>query len=156
VDAEGETSYTKLIGHAKAGRLHWREVPQEELEQEAGKTDEAKFRRHKPSMDEFLTLFPTTFKKHPREALLSGDQIKNTFLDRGWHRDFYRGLSDQAESEQLIAWVRGDGRGGQVLRGLPAIIEAYKTLREERDTLMKDVPLEVTAKRVRSATKKRR
>ncbi len=102
-------------------------------------------------MDEFLTLFPSHFRTEPREALLSGDQIKNAFHERNWHRDFYRGLADEAVACGRIAEVRGEGRGGQILRGLPGIVEAFEARRRERGSMLEDVPL-----RAPSRPKKRR
>jgi hypothetical protein len=98
-------------------------------------------------MEEFLKLFPTSFKKEPREALLSGDQVKVAFLKLGWHRDLYKGMYEQAEADGLLAIVRGEGRGGQLLRGLPEIVAAYTARREEAGSLMEQVPLKVCAKR---------
>ena len=98
-------------------------------------------------MEEFLGLFPTTFKDKPREALLSADQLKNLFHDHGWHRNFYAGMADQAEAEGFIQLVSGEGRGGQKLRGLPEMVIAYQTRLAERDSLMEEVPLRVKAKR---------
>jgi len=139
--ADGERVFSRLIGHIKDGSIYWREVTQAELEEERGKKDETKFRRRKPTLDEFLTLFPSSFQHDPREALLSAEQIKNAFHERGWHRDFYRGLSDEAEACGRIAEARGNGRGGQVLRGLPGVVEAFQTKREEVGTMMEEVPL---------------
>ena len=140
-DANGERCYAKLIAHAKDGGFHWREVTQDELEEERGTESETRLRRYKPSLDEFMGVFPQTFAENPREALLSADQIKNLFHERGWHKDFYRGMCDEAEACGRIATVRGEGRGGQVLRGLPVVADAFKTLRQERGSLMEDVPL---------------
>ena len=88
-----------------------------------------------------MALFRSSFRDNSREALLSADQIKNLFHDRGWHHDFYRGLADEAEACGKLASARGEGRGGQVLRGLPGVIEAYETQRQERGSLMEQVPL---------------
>ena len=146
-DADGERSYIKVIGHSTS-RQYWREVPQSELDAAREKPDaEARFGRHKPTMEEFLKLFPTSFKKEPREALLSGDQVKVAFLKLGWHRDLYKGMYEQAEADGLLAIVRGEGRGGQLLRGLPEIVAAYTARREEAGSLMEQVPLKVCAKR---------
>ena len=153
-DEEGQRSYVKVIGHS-ASRQFWREVSQTGLEAAREKPDaEARFGRHKPTMEEFLKLFPTSFKKEPREALLSGDQVKAAFLSRGWHRDLYKGMSDGAEADGTLRRVQGEGRGGQILRGLPEIVAAYTARREERGSLMEDVPLKVTARR-RKPPKKR-
>lgn len=132
-----------------ASRQFWREVSQSELAAAREQPDaaEARFGRHKPTMEEFLKLFPTSFKKEPREALLSGDQVKAAFLSLGWHRDLYKGMSDKAEADGIIRRVSGEGRGGQILRGLPEILAAYTARREEKGSMMEDVPLKVTAKR---------
>ena len=147
-DEEGQRSYIKIIGHS-ASRQFWREVPQSELAAAREQPDaaEARFGRHKPTMEEFLKLFPTSFKKEPREALLSGDQVKAAFISLGWHRDLYKGMSDKAEADGIIRRVSGEGRGGQILRGLPEIVGAFVARREERGSMMEDVPLKVTAKR---------
>ena len=145
-DADGQRSYIKVIGHS-ASRQYWREVSQSEIAAAQEKPTEARFGRHKPTMEEFLKLFPTSFKKEPREALLSGDQVKVAFLKLGWHRDLYKGMYEQAEADGLLAIVRGEGRGGQLLRGLPEIVAAYTARREEAGSLMEQVPLKVCAKR---------
>jgi hypothetical protein len=146
-DEEGQRSYIKVIGHSTS-RQFWREVPQSELDAAREKPDaEARFGRHKPTMEEFLKLFPTSFKKEPREALLSADQVKVAFLKLGWHRDLYKGMYEQTEADGLLAIVRGEGRGGQLLRGLPEIVAAYTARREEAGSIMEQVPLKVCAKR---------
>lgn len=150
-DDKGERMFSRLIGHANDG-IHWREVTQTELEDEMGTKDETKFRRRKPTVDEFMTLFPVAFRQEPREALLSADQIKNLFHDRGWHHDFYRGLADEAQACGKLVAARGEGRGGQVLRGLPGVVEAFETQRKERGSMMEDVPLKARW----NARKKRR
>jgi len=152
VDEYGERLFSRIVAHAKADGFHWRDSTLEELEAEQGATSELRFERKKPSMDDFMTVFPGHFREKPREALLSADQIKNTFHDRGWHKDFYRGLCDEAEAAGKLASVRGDGRGGQVLRGLPAIAEAFETQRREQGTMMEQVPLKAPA----NARRKRR
>lgn len=146
LDDNGQRAFTRLIGHAKEGGFHWREVTQEELDAQREEPDDAKFRRHKPTLDEFLTLFPSHFRTEPREALLSGDQIKNAFHERRWHRDFYRGLADEAAACGRIAEVRGEGRGGQILRGLPGIVEAFQARRRERGSMLEDVPLRAASR----------
>ena len=143
---DGERTYSKVIGHS-ASRQYWRQVSQSEIAAAQEKPTEARFGRHKPTMEEFLKLFPTSFKKEPREALLSGDQVKVAFLKLGWHRDLYKGMCEQAEADGLLAIVRGEGRGGQLLRGLPEIVAAYTARREEAGSLMEQVPLKVCAKR---------
>jgi len=50
-------------------------------------------------------------------------------------------MCDEAEASGRIASARGEGRGGQVLRGLPALAEAFERQREERGSLMEEVPL---------------
>jgi hypothetical protein len=48
----------------------------------------------------------------------------------------------------------GEGRGGQILRGLPEIVDAFVARREERGSMMEDVPLKVTAKRRKPSQKR--
>jgi hypothetical protein len=143
---DGERTYSKVIGHGHS-RQYWREVSASEFADAQEQPTEARFGRHKPTMEEFLKLFPTLFKEQPREALLSADQLKNAFHDKGWHRNFYAGMADQAEADGTIQGVRGEGRGGQVLRGLPEMVDAFVKRREERGSLMENVPLKITAKR---------
>ena len=134
--------FTKIIAHSAVG-ICWRETSKDEFQAACSGTDnsEARFKRYKPGLDEFVAMCATTFDGDPRRALLSADQIKNTFHERGWHKDFYRGLCDEAESAGRIIAVRGDGRGGQVLRGAPAVAEAFEKQRIERGSIMEDVPL---------------
>ena len=134
--------FTKIIAHSATG-ICWREATMEEFEA-AGGTEQARevtFRQRGPEMDSFVAIFPTTYKKDPRGGLLSADQIKKAFVERGWHKDFYRAMCDDAEAEGLIAQVRGEGRGGQILRGLPAMAEAFTKHRDARGTILEDVPL---------------
>jgi len=152
-DEEGELTYSKVIGHSTS-RQYWREVSQSEIAAAQEQPTEARFGRHKPTMEEFLKLFPTSFKKEPREALLSADQLKNAFHDKGWHRNFYAGMADEAEADGAIRRVHGEGRGGQILRGLPEIVGAFVARREERGSMMEDVPLKVTAKRRKPSQKR--
>ena len=151
-DADGERVFNRIIAHAKEGGFHWRESSLAELEAESGASSETRIRRYKPALDEFVAIFPITFNGDPRNGLLSADQIKNTFHERGWHKDFYRGMCDEAEVSGRIASARGEGRGGQVLRGLPAIVEAFEKHRKERGSMMEQVPLRAPA----NARRKRR
>jgi hypothetical protein len=139
--------FTKIIAHSTAG-ICWREASTEEFQAACGGEDQgsSRFRRYKPGLDEFVAIFPTTFNGDPRHGLLSADQIKNTFHERGWHKDFYRGLCDEAEAAGRIAAARGDGRGGQVLRGLPGVVTAFESHRQERGSLMEEVPLKAPVK----------
>jgi hypothetical protein len=134
--------FTKIIAHSTAG-ICWREASKEEFQAACGSEDQSqsRFKRYKPSLDEFVAIFPTTFNGDPRQGVLSADQIKNTFHERGWHKDFYRGLCDEAESAVRIAAMRGEGRGGQILRGLPAMAEAFEKHRAEQGSLMEEVAL---------------
>ena len=134
--------FTKIIAHSTAG-ICWREASKEEFQAACGTEDNtpARFKRYKPGLDEFVAVFPATFNGEPRHGLLSADQIKNLFHERGWHKDFYRGLCDEAEASGRIVATRGEGRGGQVLRGLPAVITALEKQRQEQGTIMEDVPL---------------
>ncbi len=134
--------FTKIIAHSTTG-ICWREATLAEFEA-AGGAEEARevtLRQRGPEMDAFLAIFPNTYKKDPRGGLLSADQIKKAFLDRGWHKDFYRAMCDDAEAEGLIVQVRGEGRGGQILRGLPAMAEAFAKHRDARGTILEEVPL---------------
>ena len=144
--------FSRYIAHAKEGGFHWRESSLAELEVEHGTSSEGRIRRYKPALDEFMGIFPVWFRTEPREALLSADQIKNIFHERGWHKDFYRGLCDEAEAGGRIGRTCGEGRGGQVLRGLPGVVEALETKRRERGSLMEEVPLKAPA----NARRKRR
>ena len=81
-----------------------------------------------------------------RAALLSADQIKNVFHDRGWHKDFYKGLCDEAEAAGKIKATRA-ALYNQSLRGLPAVVEAYEKRMTEEATIMQDVPLSVPIRR---------
>ena len=138
--------FTKIIAHSTAG-ICWREASTQEFQAACGAEENtpARFRRYKPGLDEFVAMFPATFNGEPRHALLSADQLKNLFHERGWHKDFYRGLCDEAEAVDRIAAVRGEGRGGQVLRGLPAIVAAFEKQRLECGSLMEEVPLKAPA-----------
>lgn len=151
VDENGERRFSRIVAHAKKDGFHWRDSSEEELETERGAASESRFQRKKPPMEDFMAMFPGHFRDQPREALLSADQIKNTFHDRGWHKDFYRGLCDEAEAAGKLVTVRGEGRGGQVLRGLPAIAEAFETQRKEKGSMMEAVPLKapINARRKR-------
>ncbi len=135
-------AYSKIIAHSSVG-ICWREVSQEEYEAacHSDGTAGAKFKRYMPNMDEFIGIFPVSFKDDPRGGLLSADQIKKVFHERDWHKDFYRGMCDDAEAAGRIVSVRGEGRGGQVLRGLPAMVEAFEKHRAARGSIMEDVPL---------------
>ena len=134
--------FNKIIAHSPVG-ICWREASKEEFEA-AGGTESPKDanRRHRgPDMDAFLAIFPTSYKKEPKHGLFSADQLKKIFEDRGWARDGYRAMCDNAEAEGLIAQARGEGRGGQILRGLPAIVEAFNKHREARGSILEEVPL---------------
>ena len=139
-DEHGERIYNKLIAHAKQDGFCWREATRAELETEKGAAGESRFRRFKPGLDEFMALFPPSFRHEPREALLSADQIKNAFHERGWHRDFYKGLADEAEVAGLLK-TSSAGRYNQLLRGRPPLVDAFEAQRHEAGTLMAEVPL---------------
>lgn len=99
-----DPAFTKIIAHSTTG-ICWREATLEEAEA-AGQ-------------------LPAKWSGEPRAGLLSADQIKNAFHDRGWHKDFYKGLCDEAEAAGRIKATRA-GRYNQILRGLPAVIAAYE------------------------------
>ena len=139
-DENGERLYNRILAHAKADGFHWRESSLAELETEQGKTGEARIRRFKPPLDDFMALFPLMFRNEPREALLSADQIKNAFHERGWHKDFYKGLCDEAESAGRIKTTAA-GRYNQILRGLPGHVEAFEAKQAEAGTMMAQVSL---------------
>ena len=139
--------FTKIIAHSTTG-ICWREASKEEFQAACGSDDQSssRFKRYKPGLDEFVAIFPTTVNGDPRRGLLSADQIKNTFHERGWHKDFYRGLCDEAEAAGKIVAARGEGRGGQILRGLPAMTAAFEKHRAEAGSIMEEVPLKVHGK----------
>ena len=134
--------FTKIIAHSPVG-ICWREATLDEFEA-AGGSEESRavtFRERGPEMESFVAVFPTSYKKEPRGGLLSAEQIKKAFAERGWHKDLYRGMCDDAEAEGLIVQVRGEGRGGQILRGLPAMAEAFAKHRDAKGSILEDVPL---------------
>jgi hypothetical protein len=123
----------------------------------AGGSELMKLVAHKrsgPDMDEFLAIFPIGYKSEPRYGLLSADQIKKVFLDRGWQKDLYRAMCDNAEADGLLTQIKGDGRGGQILRGLPAIAEAFLKHKNAKGSILEEVPLAKPV--VRRKAKKRR
>ena len=139
-----EPTFTKIIAHSTAG-ICWREATKEEFEATSS-CQETKFNKRKPHMDQFMNIFPRDFSDDPRTGLLSADQIKNIFHDRGWHKDFYKGVCDEAEVTGRIKST-GRGRCNQVLRGLPAIVDAFEARQKEKGSIMEDVPLSAYAKR---------
>jgi hypothetical protein len=152
-DENGERIYSKLIAHAKRDGFCWREATHAELELERGGSSELRVRRYKPSLDEFMTLFPASFPNEPREALLSADQIKNAFHERGWHKDFYKGLCDEAECAGRLK-ATAAGRYNQLLRGVPPVVEAFETRQAEAGSLLAEVPLSSPAPAQRKRSKK--
>lgn len=90
-------------------------------------------------MDEFMAIFPIGSKTEPGYGLLSADQIKKVFLDRGWQKDLYRAMCDNAEAEGLLVRIGGEGRGGQILRGLPAIAEARLEDKKAKGSILEEV-----------------
>ena len=148
-------AYTKIIAHGSVG-ICWREASMEEFKA-AGGSELMKLVAHKrsgPNMDEFLAIFPIGYKSEPRYGLLSADQIKKVFLDRGWQKDLYRAMCDNAEADGLLTQIKGDGRGGQILRGLPAIAEAFLEHKNAKGSILEEVPLAKPV--VRRKAKKRR
>ena len=83
VGPEDQRMFSRYIAHAKDGGFHWRESSLAELEVDHGTSSEGRIRRYRPSLEEFMALFPGSFRNEPREALLSADQIKNIFHERG-------------------------------------------------------------------------
>ena len=135
---DGDTpKFTRIIAHSALG-ICWREVT--EAEYEAVAKPETKAGKFKPELDRFMEIFPGTFSGEPRNALLSAEQIKNAFYDRGWHKDFYKGLCDEAEASGKIGVTR-IGRLNQVLRGLPDLVATYEKRVAEAGTMMQEVPL---------------
>ena len=134
--------FTKIIAHSPSG-ICWREASMDEFEATGGAEGAkgASRKRRGPDVDAFLAIFPTSYKKEPKHGLLSADQLKRIFADRGWPRDEYRAMCDDAEAEGSIAQTRGKGRGGQILRGLPAIVEAFEKHRDARGSILEEVPL---------------
>jgi len=102
-----------------------------------------------------VAVFPSTITgDDPRHGMLSADQIKNIFHERGWHKDFYKGLCDESEAAGKIKATRAV-RYNQVLRGLPAVVDAYEKRVAEKDSIMEDVPLSKPARRGKKRRKKR-
>ncbi|MEA3212344.1 MAG: hypothetical protein QOE70_5401 [Chthoniobacter sp.] len=142
--------FTKIIAHSMT-RICWREASKEEFSRGEAGESQTRAGRYKPPLDDFLTLFPASFDGDPRQALLSADQLKNAFHDRGWDKSFYKGMADEAECAGHVK-ATAAGRYNQILRGRPAAVEAYEARLKEKATIMEDVPLTVPAPR----TKKRK
>jgi hypothetical protein len=143
--------FTKIIAHSMKG-ICWREASKEEFSRAETGESQTRAGRYKPPLDDFLTLFPANFDGDPRQALLSADQLKNAFHDRGWDKSFYKGMADEAECAGHVK-ATAAGRYNQILRGRPAAVEAYEERLKEKATIMEEVPLTVPAPRT---TKKRK
>ena len=63
-------------------------------------------------------------------------------------------MCDNAEAEGLLVRIGGEGRGGQILRGLPAIAEAFLEHKQAKGSILEEVPLAKPV--VRRKAKKRR
>lgn len=142
-DKSGKASaFTKFIGHSQGG-ICWREVPDEEILSAPGIVDKANSRLgpKPPLVDDFMALFPHDYKKDPSEALLSAGQIQIAFRQRGWSKNHYNGMCDNAVAQGILAQTSGRGRGGKVLRGRPDMVEAYLRNQQEKGTILENVPV---------------
>ena len=135
-----EPTFTKIIAHSTTG-ICWREATKEEFEAaSASVAEDVKFNKRKPRMEEFMEIFPKFATNDPKSALLSADLIKNIFHDKGWHKDFYKGLCDEAEKQGLIKSTRS-GRWNQVLRGRPDFVDALEKQENDKGTILEDTLL---------------
>lgn len=145
--------FHKIIAHSTAS-ICWREATQEEFDAAAAAaSDDVKFTKRKPQIEEFMQIFPVIATDGPQSALLTADQIKNVFHDRGWHKDFYKGLCDEAETQGLIKSTKGE-RWNQILRGRPDFVDAVEQERQAAGTILEDTLLTPGYSR-RKARKKR-
>jgi hypothetical protein len=142
-DKSGKGSaFTKHIGHSQTG-ICWREVPDEEILSAPGIVDKANSRLgpKPPPVDDFMALFPHDYKKDPSEALLSAGQIQIAFRQRGWSKNHYSGMCDNAVAQGILEQTSGGGKGGKVLRGRPDMVEAYLRNKQEKGTILENVPI---------------
>jgi AAA domain len=88
-----------------------------------------------PTVEQLCSLFPAFENgKKPREYLLTAGEIRNLFASRGWKRDSYAGVCDQALRERVIDFDLG-GRGNrQKLYGRPEVLRAYREQKAQGGT----------------------
>jgi len=135
-------AFTKYIAHSQTG-ICWREVSHEEVLSAPGIVDRANSRLgpKPPPMEDFVAIFPHDYKNDPSEALLSAGQIQIAFRQRGWSKNLYSGMCDNAALQGLLAQTPGGGQGGKVLRGRPEMVEAYLRWKKEKGTILEIVPI---------------
>lgn len=102
-DAAGAPVYARPIAHHREpGVICWLEGTN------TASAEPASGARHTPTLDEFLTIFPKTITQgRPESAVLTTDQIKAAFLARGWDKNAYKALRDDAEARGLLITVTG-------------------------------------------------
>jgi len=135
-DDDNNLVFTKTVGyHREPGVICWHEMPPKEKSTPATGANA----RPIPSMDEFLSLFPASCDKSPESALRTANQLKNTFQQRGWSRNSYKGLRDDAEAQGLLSTVTSSHN--RKLTGRKPVIEAFLKLRAEKGTILEQAYL---------------
>lgn len=122
----GKITTKKMIKHSQqAGEICWYEAMGEEVSfvrDGNGKPI--------PTTDDFLSIFPALeANTDPKKCLLTAGEIRNLFAKRGWKRDSYAGVCDQAVKEGKVKFLQ-EGRGNRTKRyGRPEAISAYEERR---------------------------
>jgi hypothetical protein len=121
---DGATPTTKKIVHhsRKFGEICWHEAMGEEVSFVVPPNNGKPI----PSMQEFVSLLPTLgATSRPRDGLLSAGEIRNQFSKKGWKRDSYAGVCEEACRTKKTALVQ-EGRGNRLkLYGRPEVVDAY-------------------------------
>jgi hypothetical protein len=99
--------------------------------------------KHRPSEEEFISLFRTN-NENPRAVLISGEELREAFRSRRWDERSAPAMRDNAEGCGKLRVYYGPHR--QMLAGLPVMVDAYTKQQSEVGTIMEDAPLAKTTK----------
>ncbi len=113
---DGQPTTERHISHSKEERkICWHEV--ENVADEL-----VKGTKRKPTLDEYVAAFPINME-NPAEAILSPDDQKKLFIKKGWDRDAYPALREQAVAQGRLVSCQ-DGKKTKHV-GLPEVVAAY-------------------------------
>ena len=116
-EAGDQAIYTKRIAHSKVpGVICWYEVK----DGEEGSDIEAH-----PTMAEYLAIFPDQWNKGPREALLTGRELRKVFVVKGWPYQREPGIRADAIYAGSLQQAQGDRT--EKLIGKPEAIKALQS-----------------------------
>lgn len=111
-DREGAKTYSRRISHSKQpGVICWHEVAEEDIQDP-----------RKPTMEQYLSIFPAKWKKSPKESLMTAADRAAAFKARMWDHHLEPEFTRKAIADGKIK--KAPSVGHTILVGLPAAVDA--------------------------------